>query len=76
MSSAAPAQGKGSEGVMARMRDNARPHASIPERRVDMWEALHTTFVRGRGGTFHHVILQAKTQPVIVSGPRNQSDTR
>ena len=40
------AQGKGSGGLVSRMRDNARPHASIPERRVDMWEALHSTFVR------------------------------
>lgn len=32
--------------IVQRMRENVRPHASIPERRVDMWEALHATFVR------------------------------
>jgi hypothetical protein len=39
-------QGKGSGGLVSRMRDNDRPHASLQERRVDMWEGLHTTFVR------------------------------
>ena len=33
-------------GAVVRARDNDRAHAGIPERRVDMWEALHATFCR------------------------------
>jgi len=36
----------GGGGAVLRARDSDRAHAGIPERRVDMWEALHATFCR------------------------------
>ena len=36
----------GGGGAVLRARHSDRAHAGIPERRVDMWEALHATFCR------------------------------